>query len=737
MSKVFHKLVSFIIIAFVLIFIVSTAIIGISYYRYFEGMMADKLNQSVSVASYSYVQSFFDTIKREAVQLVKEEPLKSFLDGSTDAESSEDFLRYRTDVSVSEYIEVYSGKTGKAISYDEQGDFFNQSSGNPNVDFSESDCLFLPVNVVTKDGQAQQSNTARHYTLIYQKIADDGSYIATGLSAHVTRSGILSGLILPKTVSYTDIRNGVAENTDSNMYLINGDGVVLCDYFLQFAGQSLAREDFYANFEKSQFDDDHHVVSYNESSYIMSCSYQSKPGMYVLGVIQKRDILAAILPTLVLLAVLILISLSIFCFLCILLLYKAFAPYDKLVKKVSETSHSSLEGADLLGEVIEKGAAAEQKAHEKALDDYILDREVDLEALSEIEQQYPGNYLPVICQVADNDAAPSGAESLQVCREVLESAFSACGKTLFLSIDKNKLLLILCGAQPDTDISERLIECQNTVLQRGITPSYIIGKTQAQLKNIKDSYDSMQKTLFMSVCFGEASILTDVLQEDSVEFSSGAVATIISSINTGDKEKITRQLDQIFDDFSGKKSSLITIYLLQITLGIISHIASFSSNQTLFDYREIIDKVTGVSSLPAAKKIISQLCFDACDYLTPLQKKANGKQEVETKILKYLQENYNDPNLSLTFISNKFGYSPKYLGRIFKNYTDQFFTQYLSDLRMEKARELIVNSDKPISEICESVGITTLQSFYRLFKKQYGYTPAAMRKNLLDEQKNS
>ena len=77
-----------IVLVFVLIFIVSNAIIDVSYYTYFEHMMADKLSQSVEVASSSYTQSFFDTIKREAVKLVTEEPLKNFLDGSNAPEDT-------------------------------------------------------------------------------------------------------------------------------------------------------------------------------------------------------------------------------------------------------------------------------------------------------------------------------------------------------------------------------------------------------------------------------------------------------------------------------------------------------------------------------------------------------------------------------------------------------------------------------------------------------------------------
>lgn len=59
MTSLTKKLSRLIIISFVLIFFISSGIISVSYYTYFENMMADKLSQSTYVASHSNVQSFF------------------------------------------------------------------------------------------------------------------------------------------------------------------------------------------------------------------------------------------------------------------------------------------------------------------------------------------------------------------------------------------------------------------------------------------------------------------------------------------------------------------------------------------------------------------------------------------------------------------------------------------------------------------------------------------------------
>lgn len=154
--------------------------------------------------------------------------------------------------------------------------------------------------------------------------------------------------------------------------------------------------------------------------------------MYVLGVIQKRDILSTIIPTLLMLPLFIFILLAIFCALCILVLHRAFSPYVRLVKKVSENARSGLDGAELLEEAIDKGAAAEQKAFEKVLGDYILDREIDFETISAVEQRYPGVFTPVACRIDEyDDATP---ENLQACRQVVENAFHFMGEVFCIHL---------------------------------------------------------------------------------------------------------------------------------------------------------------------------------------------------------------------------------------------------------------------------------------------------------------
>jgi YesN/AraC family two-component response regulator len=70
---------------------------------------------------------------------------------------------------------------------------------------------------------------------------------------------------------------------------------------------------------------------------------------------------------------------------------------------------------------------------------------------------------------------------------------------------------------------------------------------------------------------------------------------------------------------------------------------------------------------------------------------------------------------------------PGYLHRIFRQHTQRTPTDYLTMLRMEKAKMLLQQTNIPISEISEYVGVGSRQYFHMLFKKYTSRTPVEYR----------
>lgn len=100
------------------------------------------------------------------------------------------------------------------------------------------------------------------------------------------------------------------------------------------------------------------------------------------------------------------------------------------------------------------------------------------------------------------------------------------------------------------------------------------------------------------------------------------------------------------------------------------------------------------------------------------------KNEIE-KSLEYIEQNLDNPSLSLGFVASDVVFmNADYFGRIFKIVTGKYYTQYVMEKRIEKAKQILETTDHKISEIADMVGFkNNVPYFGQVFKKYTGKTP--------------
>ena len=104
------------------------------------------------------------------------------------------------------------------------------------------------------------------------------------------------------------------------------------------------------------------------------------------------------------------------------------------------------------------------------------------------------------------------------------------------------------------------------------------------------------------------------------------------------------------------------------------------------------------------------------------------EEELKRKLLKYIAENFKDPNLSLDSVSQIFGYSRYYWSRYFKEHFRCLFSDYIWRLRLDAAKTMIKESNKAIKDIVLEVGYIDATAFIKKFKNEEGVTPGQYRK---------
>ncbi|MCR5421407.1 MAG: response regulator [Lachnospiraceae bacterium] len=95
------------------------------------------------------------------------------------------------------------------------------------------------------------------------------------------------------------------------------------------------------------------------------------------------------------------------------------------------------------------------------------------------------------------------------------------------------------------------------------------------------------------------------------------------------------------------------------------------------------------------------------------------EEDMSVQIKKFLEDNFTDSRLNLAFVAQHFGFSSSYLSRKFKQDIGKNFVEYLTELRMEKAKKIAGTGEKMFIT-AEKVGIPDPNYFSRCFKKYTG-----------------
>lgn len=105
----------------------------------------------------------------------------------------------------------------------------------------------------------------------------------------------------------------------------------------------------------------------------------------------------------------------------------------------------------------------------------------------------------------------------------------------------------------------------------------------------------------------------------------------------------------------------------------------------------------------------------------------SSRDSILDDIIFYIEHNYQS-NIKLDTIAPLFGYNSAYLGKIFSKFVGESFNNYIDRIRIEHAKQLIVENTLKVYEIAESVGYKNVDYFHKKFKKYMGQNPAEYRR---------
>lgn len=178
----------------------------------------------------------------------------------------------------------------------------------------------------------------------------------------------------------------------------------------------------------------------------------------------------------------------------------------------------------------------------------------------------------------------------------------------------------------------------------------------------------------------------------------------------------------VFSDFFSN-----SLYAANKTTALYVNCGKAFNDYVLSTFREIdiqdVEMTNRILSL-RFQLLVSYVLRDFKDNIR-LYESSKNKSPLQP-LLRYLQKEYQ--TATRHSVARRFGYNDDYLSRLIKRYTNKSFIDLLTQIRMKKASERLINTNMTIEKIAEVCGYMGKSSFYSAFKKEYGITPQKYRR---------
>ncbi|WHH59070.1 helix-turn-helix domain-containing protein [Petroclostridium sp. X23] len=260
-----------------------------------------------------------------------------------------------------------------------------------------------------------------------------------------------------------------------------------------------------------------------------------------------------------------------------------------------------------------------------------------------------------------------------------------------------------------------------------------IGRMYKEITNVQLSYNEAVNALKYKIYQGKNEIINidDVEQqtEELYYYDSEKERMLINNLKVGHQKEVDQLIDELCQEILDNRNISYT-YVQQVFIRVISSIIELIINlgmttDEVFEpgynmYEDFSNKET----IEDIKFWLSGICGTIIDNVNNLNQ--TRSQKYVEKILEYIDENLSS-EISLNDIADYVGLSPTYVSKIFKDSMGKNYVDYLNASRIEKAKQLLKNTQLAVKEIGFRVGFNTIQTFMRTFKKYEGITPGQFR----------
>lgn len=254
------------------------------------------------------------------------------------------------------------------------------------------------------------------------------------------------------------------------------------------------------------------------------------------------------------------------------------------------------------------------------------------------------------------------------------------------------------------------------------------------IEHLRAAYDEAMVAIDYAIIEGNNRVIVksdiepkSAMNHDQLEDYS---EKIVTAVKVNDVNKIRDYLHLFTEHIKFEKYELneVKTLLLSMMTNVYDNynkICIQDSMKLLLDF-DLVEEIYAMESFES----IETALYDSFSILAEnlVKSRENDKNKLVLDAIHYIENNYDDPSIDLTFMSGMLHVSNSYFSRIFKKAKNQTFVEYMTGIRLDKAKELLRTSDKKVYEIAQQVGYDDAHYFSYNFRKKVGMTPLQYRK---------
>ena len=297
----------------------------------------------------------------------------------------------------------------------------------------------------------------------------------------------------------------------------------------------------------------------------------------------------------------------------------------------------------------------------------------------------------------------------------------------FVNLNPFQILLLFGKTDRYMDYNDIAIKIQKQVrLEYGINSYISVSNKYLSPSELPKIYDELEQYLEDRFFYSDTYIypIDSSIEENKeyLEQDEHILQRIQSAIQLVDIVTFRQNMKHLFQKYQAKQefSHIYVRYFFSKLFQTLCHELPHYN-------KELINKkLESIFSCQHFSEIETILVDVQDEVIKKLEEKERSPKHVIHLVQQYITEHYGD-DLSLNLLAEKVYLSPSYLSEIFIKETGCGINKYIKNLRMEKAKDLLYDTNMKITDICIHVGYHNLSYFVRSFREHFGSSPEKYR----------